>query len=100
MQRTRHILRSLAVVSSRLTFLWVVAVVAPPAFAQAILGQGLLDWLANYILPGLVLFSALLALATAMFNPMVAKGAFYVALVGAALFFLVRQGGSFVGALR
>lgn len=86
--------------SRRLVLSWLTLVVASPAFAQQAFGQGLLSWLTTAILPGLILFSVLVALGGALFNPLVAKGAVWAAVIGALLLFLARQGGALMGALN
>ena len=92
--------RRFATIVTRLSVLWLMTALASPAFAQAVLGQGLLDWLVQYILPGMGVLAVFVAVATAVFNPTLARGAVYTAMVLAVLYFVAQQGGSLMTRLK
>lgn len=81
---------------------WVLLVVgcASPAFAQAMLGNSLLTFGANYIIGPIGVFAVVVALAASIFRPDMVRGAVYAALICAVLFFVIKESGAILTALR
>lgn len=78
----------------------IVVFTALPAFAQTAMGQGLLDWVALYILAPLGIFAVIIALAASIFRPEMVRSAVYAALIAAVMYFIIKQAGSLQAILR
>lgn len=87
-------------VSSRVVALYVVAVAASPALAQAMVGQSVLTWASNYIVAPLGIFAIVIALGASFFRPELVKGAVYATIICAVLFFITRNASALMTAMR
>lgn len=92
--------RLFARLSSRVVALYVTAVAASPAFAQAMVGQSVLTWASNFIIAPLGIFSIIIALGSSLFRPELAKGAMYAAIICTVLFFITRNASALMTAMR
>lgn len=79
---------------------FVLLAAAQPAFAQAMVGNSLLTFAANYIIGPLGIFAVVAALAGSIFRPDLVKGAIYAAIICAVLFFIIKMSPQLITALR
>ena len=86
--------------TTRLGVLFAVTLLADNAFAQAMVGQSLLNFAGNYVIAPLGIFAVVIALAGAFFRPDLVRGGVFAAIICALLFFIIRMAPQLTTALK
>lgn len=84
----------------RFSILFFITMSATPAFAQAMVGQPILTFAANYIIGPLGVFAVVIGLAASIFRPDMVKSAIYAAVICAILFFVIKMAPQIVTAFK